>query len=196
MREDKKFQEPTMAQMRKLFAMTDGEQQKMPEELFQLFIEDPWRILEAVWIESVSAYDTPSLRDALASCGLRLDDGLQEAEIPWVPESGVRFAHFRLQRSGGAQTVQEIIDRLEANFLSAATLPDLMRLAHWRKTLHWEVPVIALGSMIKAQDRGVCYPLMLGRSLSFVTVQELEHGSKRPVVLRQRDFLYLGRQMT
>lgn len=184
---------PTMDQVRKLFRMMDRDE--VPQRLFQLFIEDPWRILEAVGIESTATYtyDASSLGEALALCGLGLGKGV---EIPWMPEQGGVYAYLRLQHIGGGETDRQIIARLGACSLLAATLHDLMRLAQWDRELHWKIPVIALGSPIIVPDFGTYYPFISGRTLDIISAGEIEHGRDRLYHPGQNKFFYLGRLAT
>ena len=176
--------EPSMAQMRKFFAMT-GEG-KMPEQLFQLFIEDPWRILDAIWFRSYDPCDIPSLSGALISSCLRLGMNLREEDIPWKPEvindESKKFAYLRLQNIGGHWAVPEIKKRLDGGNLLPGTLSDLLRLARWDRGLYWAIPVVALGWPILKEEMGrtrTYYPVMSERTLFVTSTEEVEVGKDK-----------------
>jgi hypothetical protein len=185
MRGSGRFEEPSMRQMRQFHEMIGREQ--MHHDLFQLFLEDPWRILDAVWFHSDKACDMPSLDGALISCNLKLGDHLRDEDIPWKPEIASGFEQLRVQNVPGRWTVPEIKRRLEGMFLLLGTLSDLFRLARWHEVFSWEIPVVALGSPIPKEDMGrtrTYYPVMRERTLLVAEEADFQKAAK---------IFYLGR---
>jgi len=181
------YRRASMEQLDRFHEM--GKDGQLHHDLFQLFLEDPWRILEAVWIRSDRPCDMPSLSSAIISSSLGLGEHLREEEIPWVPELGTGCTRLRLQRGEWQQTAEQIKGCFASHSLLAGTLADLMRLARWHGTFSWEIPVVALGSPIVKQVMGrsqVFYPFMRERTLRVVLAEGLDGKRERP--------FYLGRE--
>ncbi len=184
------FVKPSMEQMEKFHEMVGVGQ--MHHDLFQFFLEDPWRVLDAVWFNSLRPCDIPTFSGALITSNLALADGLREEDFPWKPEEtderGEKLERLRVQNVPGHWTVLEIEARLRGMNLLPGTLSDLLRLARWDSVFSWEIPVVALGTPISKEEFGLYYPLLRGRTLNI--------GAAREDFWREPKIFYLGRLKT
>lgn len=186
MRGSTRFEKPTIDQLGKFHDMVRKEQ--MHHDLFQFFLEDPWRILDSVDLRSLKACDMPSLDSAMVVSNLKLDEHLRNEDIPWKPElnneRGEKFALLRLRTLEGQWSVKAVKMLLGASELMPGTLLDLFRLAQWNEVFSWELPVIALGTPIEREVMGrlgIYYPALVCRTLLVVSAEGFEareHGKR------------------